>query len=108
MSDEQTIEKGDTILSNGKTYRVLSVFKPDGHIQRVDGIDDSEDSPIRRTLYAKDIGKILKKGPKLSPQPEPMPEGKVVEKEPIPEGIKKDIQERERHTTSSSQHGSKK
>lgn len=107
MAEQETIEKGDSILSNGKTYRVLSVFKPDGEIKRVDGIDDSEDSPIRRTILLKDIGKLLKKGPKKNPQPEPHPEGKVVEKEPLPEGIKKDIEERERHTTSSSQHGRK-
>ncbi len=107
MEMNQEIEKGDVILSNGRTYRVLSVFKPDGEIKRIDGIDDSEESPLRRTIWAKDINKLLRKGPKLQAQPEPNPEGKVVEKEPIPAALKKDIEERERHTTSSAEAGRK-
>jgi hypothetical protein len=104
MAELVEIEKNDVILANGKNYRVLSVFKPDGEIKRVDGIDDTEDSPIRRTIWSKDIQRIVRKAPvKLKSQPEPQPEGKVVEKEPIPEGVKKDVQDREHLKTSSSE-----
>ena len=98
------IEKNDVILAFGKNYRVLSVFKPDGEIKRIDGIDDTEDSPIRRTIWSKDIQRIVRKATvKLKPQPEPIPEGKVVEKEPIPEGVKKDVAGREHLKTSSAE-----
>jgi hypothetical protein len=97
------IEKGDDILAQGRTFRVLSVYKPDGVIQRVDGVDYSEESPIRRTIWAKDIGRIVKKGEKKKPQPEPMPEGKVVPKEPVPQGVVEDVADREHFKTSSAE-----
>ena len=103
MAELVEIEKNDVILANGKNYRVLSVFKPDGEIKRVDGIDDTEDSPIRRTIWSKDIQRIVRKAPKLKPQPEPQPEGKVVEKEPIPAGVAEDVKSREHLKTSSSE-----
>ena len=106
MADINTlpeIEKNDVILAHGKNYRVLSVYKPDAVIQRVDGVDDTEESPIRRVIWARDIVRIVRKGEKKKPQPEPNPEGKVVEKEPVPAGVVEDVESRKHLKTSSAE-----
>ena len=46
---------------DGKTLRVLSIYKTGNEVVRIEGIDDSAESPCRRTVYANNILRILRK-----------------------------------------------
>ena len=57
------IEKNDTIVAkDGKMYRVLSVYKNGDVLFKIDGIDDTEPSPMRRPIFSYDIVKVVRKG----------------------------------------------
>ena len=99
-----TIEKGDVIATkDGRSVRVLSVYKPDGIIRKVDAVDDGAESPIREVIFSKDIARILvkRKKPEEQKQAALPPEQAVKEKVPVSEDLKKDVESRDRETTSS-------
>jgi hypothetical protein len=59
------LERNDVIATkDGKTLRVLSIYKTGNDITRVEGIDDASDSPCRRTVYVNNIQRILRKAKK--------------------------------------------
>ena len=104
LSQLPTIEKGDVILNrDGQSIRVLSVYKPDGTIRRVEGVDDIAESPMRIVVFAKDIMRILRKKEKTGVESNvKIPsEQSVKEKVPVPDALKKDIAERESETVAS-------
>ena len=107
MSDQYqlpTLERGDMILlKDGRTVRILSVYKPDGILRRVDCVDDASENPMRQPVDVKDVARILKKAPPKEAKKEALPpEQAVKEKVQVPAVLKKDIDERERETTASS------
>ena len=65
MAQLPEIERGDVIATkDGREMRVLTVYKNGNAIHRIEGIDDSVDSPIRTTVYSADITRILRKAKK--------------------------------------------
>lgn len=65
MSQHNEIERGDTIATkDGKAFRVLSVYKSGNEVTRVEGVNDSDESPKRTPLLPSDIIRILRKAPK--------------------------------------------
>ncbi len=65
MSNQNEIERNDTIATkDGRSMRVLSVYKSGNEILKVDAIDDSNESPKRTPLLPSDIIRILRKAPK--------------------------------------------
>lgn len=65
MGNSNEIERGDTIATKDrKTLRILSVYKSGNEILRVEGVDDSSDSPKRIPVLPSDIIRILRKAPK--------------------------------------------
>ena len=46
---------------DGKTLRVLSIYRSGGEITRIEGIDDNDDSPCRKTVYVNNLLRILRK-----------------------------------------------
>lgn len=65
MSNHNEIEKGDTIATKeGKSLRVLSVYKSGSDIIRVEGVDDTDESPKRIPILPSSITRILRKAPK--------------------------------------------
>ena len=59
------LERNDVIATkDGKTLRVLSIYKTGNEITRIEGVDDNSDSPCRRTVYNNNILRILRKAPK--------------------------------------------
>jgi hypothetical protein len=99
---QSEIEKGDTILlKDGRSVRVLSTYSPAGKLVHVNVVDDANPSPMRESVFEKDIAKILCKGKKFNTMEDKLPpEQAVKSKEPISEAIKKDVASREKHTTS--------
>jgi hypothetical protein len=60
------IEKGDIIATkDGQTYRVLSVFMNGDSLTKIEGIDETERSPMRRPVFSNQIAKVLKKAVKV-------------------------------------------
>ena len=58
------IEKGDTIATkDGRTIRVLAVYKNDFALTRIEGIDDSEATPMRRPVFSDQIARLIRKAP---------------------------------------------
>ena len=56
------IDVGDVISTKeGRTYRVLSVYRNGEQIYKIEGIDDSELTPMRRPVFAHEIGRVLRK-----------------------------------------------
>ena len=57
------IEVNDVISTKeGKTYRVLSVYKNGNALYKVEGIDDNELTPMRRPIFSHEIGRVIRKG----------------------------------------------
>ena len=107
MSELIEIEKGDTIaLKDGRSVRVLSVYRPAGTIVRVDCIDDGDPNAMRFAAFSKDIARILKKAVRI----------KVKEQDKLPEGlkgnkdvetlekVKEEVATRNKQTTTSAEH----
>lgn len=71
MEIHKTIDKGDTILTKeGKEMRVLRVFQNGKDIQRLECVDDTTESPMRTTVFANNISRVLKKAPKPDIKPQ--------------------------------------
>lgn len=64
MSLANEIERGDTIASDGKAFRVLSVYKSGNELLRIEVVDDASDSPKRIPLLPNQISRILRKAQK--------------------------------------------
>lgn len=107
MAELITIEKGDKIITkDGRELRVLSVYKPDGTIIRVDGVEDNVPNPIRVPVFSKDIGRVMKRQkPQEShaPAPQAPSEAVVHTKAPVSEAIKQDIDNRPKSKTTSAE-----
>lgn len=59
------IEKNDIVATkDGRTIRVLAVYKNGDVVSKVEGIDDNEGSPMRRPVFAADILRVVRKAPK--------------------------------------------
>ncbi len=100
------LEKGDVIITkDGREMRILSVYKPDGQVKRVDCVEEKSENPMRTPIFSENIGRILRKGPKLSPQPElKIPDGQIVQdKEPVAAGVVADVASREKQPTASAE-----
>ena len=58
-----TIDKNDVILTKGgQQIRVMAVYMNGNVLSKIEGIDDSEASPMRRPVFSGDILRVLKKG----------------------------------------------
>jgi hypothetical protein len=56
------IEKNDVIATKeGQTIRVMAVYMNGDVLSRIEGVDDSEASPMRRPVFANQIARILRK-----------------------------------------------
>lgn len=57
-----TIERGDTVITkDGKSYKVESVFYDANILRKVEGVDKTEDSPMRRPIFSDQIVRVMKK-----------------------------------------------
>ena len=57
-----TVEKGDTVITReGKTVVALAVYYNGDVLSKIEGIDRSEDSPMRRPVFANQIIRVMKK-----------------------------------------------
>jgi hypothetical protein len=56
------LERNDVVLTkDGREMRILSIYKSNNTVHRVEAVDDSKDIPTRTTIYANNIMKILRK-----------------------------------------------
>lgn len=65
MQIHKTIEKDDVILTkDGHEMRVLRVIMGGNDIQRIECVDDKAESPMRTTIFANNISRVLVKAVK--------------------------------------------
>lgn len=59
------IERGDIIATKaGESLRVVSVYYNGNDLSRVDALNDSDPSPMRRPVFSNQIARVLKKAEK--------------------------------------------
>jgi hypothetical protein len=76
-----TIDRNDIIATkDGQTVRVLSVYYNGDALSKIEGIDDSEASPMRRPVFAAQIARVLRKAEPPEPKVE---EGQAAANVPV-------------------------
>lgn len=56
------IEREDTVIvKDGRSIRVMAVYKTGKQLHRIEGVDDNEPIPTRRPFFFHDIVRVIKR-----------------------------------------------